>query len=76
VASLGMHQTCLPLSLLSEILAFVFLAIAALIIISRDMVVLYMVYGYSSSRSVTLPHRYGNSHAIWDYTLLPATPQR
>ena len=32
------------------------------------------VYGYSSSRS-NLPHRYGNSHAIWDHTVLPATRQ-
>jgi len=23
-----------------------------------------------------LPHRYGNSRAIWDYTVLPATGQR
>ena len=23
-----------------------------------------------------LPHRYGNSHAIWDHTVLPATRQR
>ena len=22
------------------------------------------------------PHRYGNSHAIWDHTVLPATRQR
>ena len=33
------------------------------------------VYGYSSSQS-NLPHRYGNSHAIWDHTVLPATRQR
>jgi len=26
--------------------------------------------------SVTLLHRYGNSHAIWDHTVLPATRQR
>ena len=23
-----------------------------------------------------LPHRYGNSHAVWDHTVLPATRQR
>ena len=23
-----------------------------------------------------LPHRYGNSRAIWDHTVLPATRQR
>jgi len=23
-------------------------------------------------RNVTLPHHYGNSHAIWDNTVLPA----
>jgi len=23
-----------------------------------------------------LPHRYGNSRAIWDHTVLPATQQR
>jgi len=22
------------------------------------------------------PHRYGNSHVIWDHTVLPATRQR
>ena len=22
------------------------------------------------------PHRYGNSHAIWDHTVLPSTRQR
>ena len=33
-----------------------------------------IVYGYSSSQS-NLPHRYGNSHAIWDHTVLPATRQ-
>ena len=33
------------------------------------------VYGYSSSQS-NFPHRYGNSHAIWDHTVLPATRQR
>jgi len=27
-------------------------------------------------RDVTLPHRYGNSHAICDHTVLPATRQR
>ena len=27
-------------------------------------------------RNVTLPRRYGNSRAIWDYTVLPATQQR
>ena len=27
-------------------------------------------------RSVTLPHRYGNSHATWDHTVLPAPRQR
>ena len=32
-------------------------------------------YGYSSSQS-KLPRRYGNSHAIWDHTVLPATRQR
>ena len=26
--------------------------------------------------SVTLPHRYGNSHVIWDHTVLPAIRQR
>ena len=26
--------------------------------------------------NVTLPHRYGNSRAIWDHTVLPATRQR
>ena len=30
---------------------------------------------FSSSQS-NLPHRYGNSHAIWDHTVLPATRQR
>ena len=34
-----------------------------------------IVYGYSSSQS-NLPHRYGNSHATWDHTVLPATRQR
>ena len=35
------------------------------------------VYGYSSSQS-NLSHRYGNSHAIWDHTVLglPATRQK
>ena len=35
------------------------------------------VYGYSSSQS-NLSHRYGNSHAIWDHTVLglPATGQK
>jgi len=33
------------------------------------------VYGYCSSQS-SLPHRYGNSHAIQDHTVLPATRQR
>jgi len=28
---------------------------------------------YSSSQT---PHRYGNSRAIWDHTVLPATRQR
>ena len=32
------------------------------------------IYGYSSSRS-NLPHRYGNSHAIRDHAVLPATRQ-
>jgi len=27
-------------------------------------------------RNVTLPRRYGNSRAIWDHTMLPATQQR
>jgi len=27
-------------------------------------------------RTVTLPHRYGNSHATWDHTVLPATRQK
>jgi len=34
-----------------------------------------IVYGYSSSQS-NLPHRYGNSHAVWDHTVLPATRQK
>ena len=32
-----------------------------------------------SKRSIAVsdsPHRYGNSHAIWDYTVLHATRQR
>ena len=32
-----------------------------------------------SKRSIAVrdsPHRYGNSHAIWDHTVLPATRQR
>ena len=33
------------------------------------------VYNYSSSQS-NVPHRYGNSHAIQDHTMLPATRQR
>ena len=33
------------------------------------------VYGYSSSQS-NLPHRYGNSHTIWDHTVLSVTRQR
>ena len=33
------------------------------------------LYGYSSSQS-NLPHRCGNSHAIRDHTVLPATRQR
>ena len=33
------------------------------------------VYGYSSSQS-NLPHRCGNSHAIQNHTVLPATRQR
>jgi len=33
------------------------------------------VTGYSSSQ-IALPHRYGNSRAIWDHTVLPATRQR
>ena len=33
------------------------------------------VYWYSSSQS-NLPHCYGNSHAIQDHTVLPATRQR
>ena len=33
------------------------------------------VYRYSSSQS-NLPHRYGDSHAIQDHTVLPATRQR
>jgi len=35
----------------------------------------YTDIGPSSSQS-NLPHRYGNSHAIWDHTVLPATRQR
>ena len=35
----------------------------------------YKVYKYSSSQS-NLPHRCGNSRAIWDHTVLPATRQR
>jgi len=31
--------------------------------------------GNIAVRSVTSPHRYGNSHAIWDHTVLPATRQ-
>jgi len=27
-------------------------------------------------RSETLPRHYGNSHAMWDHTVLPATRQR
>ena len=35
----------------------------------------YVVYEYSSSQS-NLPHRYRNSHAIEDHTVLPATRQK
>jgi len=38
-------------------------------------VVVVVVYRYSSSQS-NLPHRYGNSHAMYDNTVLPATRQR
>jgi len=31
------------------------------------------VYEHSSSQS-NLPHRYGNSHAIWDHTVLRYLP--
>jgi len=35
------------------------------------------VYGYSSSHSQSnLPHHYGNAHAIYDHTVLPANRQR
>ena len=40
-----------------------------------QMLRLSKVYGYSSSQC-NLPHRYGNLHAIWDHTVLPATRQR
>ena len=38
-----------------------------------------MVKKVKSKRSIAVsdsPHRYGNSHAIWDHTVLPATQQR
>jgi len=31
------------------------------------------VYGYIAKFAGHLPHRYGNSRAIWDHTVLPAT---
>ena len=34
-----------------------------------------IVHGYSSLQC-NLPHRYGNSFAMWDHTMLPATRQR
>jgi len=37
------------------------------------------IYCIKSKRSIAVsdsPHRYGNSHAIWDHTVLPATQQR
>jgi len=32
--------------------------------------------GRRSTAVRNTPHRYGNSHAIWDHTVLPATRQR
>jgi len=34
------------------------------------------VYGYRGSQSNMQPHRYGDSHATRDHTVLPATRQR
>ena len=47
-----------------------------LLILSFYVIKVVVKYTGIAVHSVTLQHRYGNSHAICDHTVLPATQQR
>ena len=54
--------------------SYVLLLVEKKLLVQASCVCCKVVYGYSSSQS-NLPHCYGNSHAIWDHTVLPTTRQ-